>query len=97
MRVFAKKILREFWDKYPDSEEQLKSWYQVAVKGDWLSPNYVKEEFPNARLLSDNRVIFNIKGNNYRLIAKINYKYGMVYIRFIGTHKEYDNIDPLKV
>ena len=97
MRVFAKKILRVFWAKYPDSEEQLKSWYQVAIKGDWTSPNFVKEEFPNSRLLSDNRVIFNIKGNKYRLIVKINYKYRMVYIRFIGTHKEYDNIDPLKI
>jgi mRNA interferase HigB len=59
--------------------------------------NYVKDEFPNSRLISGNRVIFNIRGNNYRLVIRVNYKYGMIWIRFVGTHKEYDKIDPLKI
>lgn len=97
MRVLSKKILREYWEKHPDTEEQLKSWYQETSKGSWTSPNYVKEEFPNARLIPNNRAIFNIKGNQYRLIVRVNYKYLMVYVRFIGTHEDYDKIDPTKI
>jgi len=97
LRVIAKKILREFWERYPDSEEQLKSWFQEAEKGVWPNPNFVKNEFPKSRLIPKNRVIFNIRGNHYRLVVRINYKYQMVYIRFIGTHPEYDKIDPTKI
>ena len=97
MRVLAKKILREFWDLYPETEQQLKSWFQEAVKNEWPNPNFVKNAFPNARLISDNRVIFNIKGNQFRLVIKVNYKYQMVYVRFIGTHEEYDQIDATKI
>ncbi len=97
MRILAKKILREFWEQHPSTEEQLKSWYQETSKFNWTNPNYVKDEFPNARLIPNNRVIFNIKGNQYRLIVRVNYKYQMVYVRFIGTHEEYDKIDPTKV
>jgi len=97
LRVIAKKILREFWEKYPDSEEQLKSWFQEAEKGAWITPNFIKNEFPNSRLIPNNRVIFNIKGNHYRLVVRVNYKYQMVYVRFIGTHPEYDKIDPTKI
>ncbi len=96
-RVLAKKILKEFWELYPDSEEQLKSWFQETSKGYWPSPNFVKDEFPNSRLISSNRIIFNIKGNQYRLIVRVNYKYQMVYVRFIGTHEEYDKIDATKI
>jgi mRNA interferase HigB len=97
LRVLSKKILREFWDKHPDSEQQLKSWFEEAEKAYWKNPNFVKREFPNSRLLSGNRAIFNIHGNNYRLVVKINYKYGMIWIRFIGTHSEYDQIDPKNI
>ena len=97
MRILAKKILREFWDQYPSTEEQLKSWFQETSKCNWTNPNYVKDEFPNARLIPNNRVIFNIKGSQYRLIVRVNYKYQMVYVRFIGTHEEYDKIDPTKI
>ena len=97
LRVLAKKILREFWEKYPDTEEQLKSWFQEAEKNDWPNPNFVKDEFPNSRLIPNNRIIFNIKGNQYRLVVRVNYKYQMVYVRFIGTHIEYDKIDPTKI
>ncbi len=93
MRVLAKKILREFWEKNPDTTEQLKSWYQEATKSQWPNPNFIKSEFPNARIISNNRVIFNIKGNQYRLVVKVNYKYQMIYIRFIGTHDAYDKLD----
>lgn len=97
MRVLAKKILRDFWEKHPDTEEQLKSWYQETTKAVWPNPNFVNENFPNSRLIPNNRVIFNIKGNQYRLIVRVNYKYKMVYVRFIGSHVEYDNIDPTKI
>ncbi len=93
LRVIAKKFLRDFWATHPDSENQLKAWYQEASKAEWKSPNKIKIEYPSARLLADNRVVFNIKGNHYRLIVKINYDYQMIWIRFIGTHTEYDKIN----
>lgn len=97
MRVIAKKILREFWEKHSDCEQQLKSWFQETGKAEWKNPNEVKREYPTASILNDNRIIFNIKGNNYRLICKINYDYQMIWIRFIGTHSEYDKIDANKI
>lgn len=93
MRVIAKKILREYWVKHPDSEQQLKSWYQEAEDAEWKSPRDIKRDYPSASILAGNRVVFNIKGNHYRLIVKINYDYGMIWIRFIGTHSAYDKID----
>ncbi len=93
MRVIAKKILREFWEKHSDCEQQLKSWFKEASKAEWSNPNEIKAEYPSASILEDNRICFNIKGNHYRLIVKINYDYQMVWIRFIGTHSEYDKID----
>jgi mRNA interferase HigB len=93
MRVIAKGILREFWEIYNDSEEQLKTWYKEASNATWNSPNDIKNEYARASILKDNRVIFNICGNKYRLVAKIQYKRQWVFIRFIGTHSEYDNID----
>jgi len=97
MRVIAKKILREFWDKYPDSEQQLKTWYKEASNAKWSSPNDIKKEYARAIIIGDNRVVFDICGNKYRLIAKINYERQWVFIRFIGTHKEYDNVDPKNI
>lgn len=93
MRVIAKKVLREYWVKHPDSEQQLKSWYQEAEDAEWKSPRDIKRDYPSASILVGNRVVFNIKGNHYRLIVKINYDYGMMWIRFIGTHSAYDKID----
>ena len=93
MKVIAKKILREFWEKHSDCEQQLKSWYQEANNAEWKSPNEIKSEYPSASILSNNRVVFKIKDNNYRLIIKINYDYQIVWIRFIGTHSEYDRIN----
>ena len=97
MRVIAKKILRDFWQIHEDSKEQLLSWYHEASKATWKNPNAIKREYPNASILNDNRVVFNIKGNHYRLVVRINYHYQMVWIRFVGTHKEYDKIDANKI
>ena len=93
MRVIAKKILRDFWETHSGCEQQLKSWFQEANNAEWKNPNQIKKEYPSASILNYNRIIFNIKGNNYRLIVKINYDYQMVWIRFIGTHAEYDKIN----
>ncbi|MES2426125.1 MAG: type II toxin-antitoxin system HigB family toxin [Bacteroidota bacterium] len=97
MRVIAKSTLREFWEKHNDCEQQLKSWYQEANQANWASVNEIKNEYPSASVLQNNRMVFNIKGNNYRLIVRINYAYQMMWIRFIGTHAEYDKIDANKI
>ena len=97
MRVIAKKTLREFWTKHPDCEQQLKAWYQEVDKANWKSFNALKKEYPSASILKDNRVVFNIKGNTYRLIVKFNLPYKICWVRFIGTHAEYDKIDANKI
>ncbi|MDB5003112.1 MAG: hypothetical protein JWQ34_1337 [Mucilaginibacter sp.] len=97
MRVIAKSTLREFWEKHSDCEQQLKSWYQEASRANWRNSNEIKTEYPSASILQDNRIVFNIKGNNYRLIIRINFAYQMIWIRFVGTHSEYDKIDANKI
>ena len=97
MRIIARATLREFWLKHADCEQALKAWYQEASKSVWHHPNDIKAEYPSASILADNRIVFNIKGNNYRLIVKINYSYQMMWIRFIGTHAEYDKIDATSI
>ncbi len=93
MRVIAKKILREFWEKHSDCEQQLKAWFQEASKAEWTTPNEIKTEYPSAIIIGNDRIVFNIKGNSYRLIVKLNFDYQMVWVRFIGTHAEYDKIN----
>ena len=93
LRVVAKKILRDFWEIHGDCEQQLKSWFQEASTAQWRNPNEIKLDYPSASILNDNRIVFNIKGNNYRLIVKVTYEYQMIWIRFIGTHAEYDKIN----
>ncbi len=97
MRVIAKKILRKFWEKHRDSENQLKTWYKEASKATWTNPSEIKSEYPKASILKAGRVVFNICGNNYRLVVEINYERLWVFIRFIGTHQEYDKIDANKI
>lgn len=97
MRVIAKGTLRDFWLKHADSEQALKAWYQEASNSVWNHPNDIKVDYPSASILGDNRIVFNIKGNRYRLIVKINYSYQMAWIRFIGTHAEYDKIDATSI
>ena len=97
MRVIAKRTLREFWKKHADSEQPLKSWFHEAGNAYWNSPNDLKQDYPSASILEDNRVVFNIKGNKYRLIIKVNYEFQIIWIRFIGSHADYDKIDATKV
>jgi len=92
-RIFAKSTLRKFWEEHPDSEQYLKTWYDTAIHTDWQNPTDVKQTYSTSSILKDNRVVFNIKGNSYRLIAKFNYEKRWIFIRFIGTHAEYDKID----
>jgi mRNA interferase HigB len=92
MRIIAKKALREFWLLNPDAEEPLLAWYREVEKEDWTKPSQVKDKYRSVSFVG-NRVVFNIKGNDYRLVVKINYPYRVVYVRFVGTHKEYDKID----
>ncbi len=93
MRVIAKRTLREFWEKHPDSEQQLKSWFRETEKKAWKTLNDLKKDYPSASILKENRIVFNIKGNKYRLIVKFNFDYQICWIRFIGTHAEYDKVD----
>ena len=97
MRVIAKSTLRLFWTKHTDCEEQLKCWYKETEDAQWRGPRDIKRNYPSASFLVDNRVVFNIKGNNYRLVVRINYDYGIVWIRFVGTHSQYDKIDASKI
>lgn len=99
MRIIAKSTLREFWEKstYADSEQQLKAWYDEVKKAEWKTFNDVKKDFPNASIVGNGRIVFNIKGNYYRLIAKFEFRLDKVFIRFIGTHKQYDKINTWEV
>ncbi|AVQ89165.1 type II toxin-antitoxin system HigB family toxin [Plesiomonas shigelloides subsp. oncorhynchi] len=93
MKIIAIKTLRDFWTANPDAEQPLKAWVDEASKAEWKSPAEIKEQYRSASILKNRRVVFNIKGNNYRLIVAIAYQRGWVFIKFIGTHKEYDKID----
>ena len=93
MRIISRRTLREFWAKHVDAEQSLKAWYANVKRADWKTPSDVKATYRNASFVENNRVVFNIKGNSYRLVAAINYQYGIVYIRFVGTHQAYDTIN----
>lgn len=92
-RIIAKRALREFWELHEDSEQALKTWFQVALNADWKAPKDVKCTYASASIIAGSRVVFNIKGNTYRLVVKIEYEKQIIFIRFIGTHAEYDKID----
>ena len=94
MRVIAKRTLREFYEKpeFADSKGALEAWYYEASKAEWRTPNDIKTLYRHASFVADN-VVFNIAGNKYRLIVKINYTAGIVFVKFVGTHKEYDRLD----
>ena len=93
MRIISRKTLKDFWEQHADSRSSLQAWYADAKRADWKSPADIKNFYRNASILSNNRAVFNIKGNKYRLVVAINYDIGIVYIRFVGTHQEYDKID----
>ncbi|MGB7400925.1 type II toxin-antitoxin system HigB family toxin [Castellaniella sp.] len=93
MRVIAVSTLRQFWEIHPPSEQPLKAWFDEATQAMWAQPADIKAQYRSASVLKNRRVVFNIKGNDYRLIVAIAYKLGIVYIKFIGTHAECDKID----
>ena len=96
MRIIALSTLKAYWEGNPenmDAKEPTLAWHRHTLHADWRSPADVKQDFRNASILKDGRVVFNIAGNKYRLVVWINYAYQVVYIRFIGTHAQYDKID----
>lgn len=93
MRVIAKRTLREFWQRHPDARGPLEAWHADARAADWAGPQDIKIRFATVSFVGSNRVVFNIGGNKYRLVAQVNYPYRVVYVRFIGTHAQYDRID----
>lgn len=97
MRVIAVSTLRDFWVKHPQAETPLRAWYAEASRADWKSPADVKAAHRNASFIGNNRIVFNIKGNDYRLVVAVHYNRAMMYVRFVGTHAAYDALDAGKV
>ena len=93
MRVIALGALRAFWNRHPDAEIPLRSWFAATSRARWNSPAEVKAAYRNASFIANNRIVFNLKGNDYRLVVAVHYNRGMMFIRFVGTHREYDRID----
>ncbi len=97
MHIISRKKLQDFWQNHKNSEQALKAWFADTKHAQWDSPAVIKKNYSNASFLSNNRVVFNIKGNQYRLIVVVRYEFRLVYIRFIGAHQEYDKIDAKKI
>lgn len=97
MRIIALRALREFWERHPPAETPLRAWYADASHADWKTPADIKSAHRNASFISGNRVVFNIKGNDYRVVVAVAYRFESLYIKFVGTHAEYDDIDAATV
>lgn len=93
MKIISVKILREFWLKNPGAEQHLKAWADEAKQANWTQPADIKGKYRSASILKNRRVVFNIKGNEYRLVVSIAYRFSAIYIKFIGTHAQYDAIN----
>lgn len=93
MKIIAIGNLRDFWTAHPDAEQPLKAWIDEAKAATWSQPGDIKARYASASILRSRRVVFNIKGNDYRLIVAVAYRFGAVYIKFIGTHAQYDAVD----
>ncbi len=93
MRVIAKSTLRDYWEKNNECEQSLLSWYKVVIKANWSNFNEVKNQFGSCKIVGNDRIVFKIKGNNYRLIVKVSFENQLIWVRFLGTHSEYDLID----
>lgn len=95
MRIIAKSTLKKFWENpsYGDARGPLVSWYEEVLKTGWRTPRSVKAQYRNASICGNNRVVFNIGGNKYRLVVEIQYRAGIVWVKFVGTHAQYDSID----
>ncbi len=97
MNVISRKALIDFYNIHNDAREPLETWYRVCKKADWKNFNEVRLAYPSADWVGDDRAVFNIKGNKYRLVVRINFRYKSIQIKWIGTHAEYDSIDVLKI
>jgi len=97
MQILALSTLRAFWSEHPQAKVSLCNWYAEASGAEWDTPEAIKAAHRNASFLADNRVVFNIKGNDYRLIVKVHYNRHMMFVRFVGTHKQYDAIDAERI
>ena len=93
MRIISRKTLIRYWKKYPETEQSLKSWYDEALNALWASPNELKQQYRNASIITKKRVVFNIRGNKHRLVVDVEYRIGIVFVVWIGTHNEYDNLN----
>lgn len=93
MRIISRRLLREFWDKHPDATIPLKTWFHDVERAEWNSPVDIKDTHRNASFVANSRVVFNIKGNRYRIVVVVVFQHSLVYIRFVGTHQEYNQID----
>jgi mRNA interferase HigB len=93
MRIIARSTLREFWEVHTDVEQALRAWIDDVAQADWQSPTDIKSVYANASFIANNRVVFNIKGNKYRLIVHVRYDISILFIRFVGSHAEYDKIN----
>ena len=91
--IITQRKLHDFWEQYPDAETHLRTWYAIAKAAEWKNSNEVKAVFRSASVVGNNRIVFNIRGNHYRLIVKFHFNRNKAYIRFIGTHAEYDRIN----
>ena len=97
MRIIAKSTLRDYWTVNKNAEQALLSWYKVANKAKWSNFNEVKQQFGTCKVVGNDRIIFKVRGNNYRLIIKISFENKLIWIRFIGTHSEYDLINAKEI
>jgi mRNA interferase HigB len=97
MRIVAITTLQAFWAKHPEAKVPLQAWYALASRAKWKSPADIKEAYRNASFIANERVVFNIKGNDYRLVVLVRYGQGLMFIRFVGTHAQYDKIDATKI
>lgn len=97
VNVISRKTLAEFYEDHADARDPLETWYKVCKKAAWVNFNEVLKAYPAADIVGDNRVVFNIKGNKYRLIARFSFRYKSMQVKWIGTYAEYDEIDVLEV
>jgi mRNA interferase HigB len=97
MRIVAVSTLKRFWVRHPDSEQPLKAWHDEARHAVWATPRQIKRRYASAGFVGSNRVVFNIKGNDYRLVVAVAYRFQAIYIKFVGTHAQYDRIDATTV
>lgn len=97
MHIYAKATLKKYWQTHPEAREALKAWFADVSAARWRAPGDLRKMYATVSILNDNRAVFNIKGNKHRIVVRINYRRGWVYVRFIGTHAQYNQIDANKI